>query len=86
MEEVMIRANEQLLKQVWMNLLDNAIKFSLSSGCISVILRTDNGAAIFAVKDQGAGMDDNVKNIFLINSTRVIHHIIWKAMDLAYRW
>lgn len=61
MEEVLIRANEQLLKQVWMNLLDNAIKFSPSSGRIFVILRTDSGNAVFAVKDQGSGMDDSIR-------------------------
>lgn len=61
MEEVLIRANEQLLKQVWMNLLDNSIKFSPSSGRIFVILRTDSGNAVFAVKDQGSGMDDSIR-------------------------
>ena len=57
MEEVMIRANEPLLKQVWMNLLDNAVKFSPVKGCIAVTLHLNDKNAIFTVKDQGDGMD-----------------------------
>lgn len=65
MEEIMIRANEQLLKQVWMNLLDNAVKFSPAAGYIFITLRSENGNAVFTVKDQGDGMDDKVmKYIF----------------------
>lgn len=61
MEEVMIRANEPLLKQVWMNLLDNAVKFSPEKGCIDVALHLENGHAVFTVKDQGAGMDETIQ-------------------------
>lgn len=61
MEEVMIRANEPLLKQVWMNLLDNAVKFSPAAGCIVITLHSDSENAVFTVKDQGPGMDDKVK-------------------------
>lgn len=65
MDEIMIRANEQLLKQVWMNLLDNAVKFSPAAGYIFITLRSENGNAVFTVKDQGDGMDDKVmKYIF----------------------
>ena len=34
--EHMICANEELLKQVWINLLDNAIKYSDGSECLSI--------------------------------------------------
>ncbi len=61
MDEVMIRATEHLLKQVWMNLLDNSIKFSPASGCIFITLRSENGNVIFTVKDQGTGMDDRIQ-------------------------
>lgn len=61
MEEVMIRANEPLLKQVWMNLLDNAVKFSPTAGCIAITLRPDNGNAVFTVADQGKGMDGDIQ-------------------------
>ena len=61
MEEVVIKANEQLLKQVWMNLLDNAIKFSPEAGCITITLRANNGNVVFTVKDQGEGINDKTQ-------------------------
>lgn len=42
-DEHMISANEELLKQVWINLLDNAIKFSEPGGTVTVgILEEDD--------------------------------------------
>lgn len=61
LEEVMIRADGPLLKQVWMNLLDNAIKFSPAEECIIVALRSDNRNAVVSVKDHGIGMADNTQ-------------------------
>ncbi len=39
--EYNIRANEELLKQVWINLLDNAIKFSVDNSTIVVSIHQD---------------------------------------------
>lgn len=61
LEEVMIRADGPLLKQVWMDLLDNAIKFSPAEECITVALRSDNRNAVVSVKDHGIGMADNTQ-------------------------
>lgn len=61
MEEVIIQANEPLLKQVWMNLLDNAVKFSPGLSRIAITLRTENGNAVFTVTDRGPGMDDHIQ-------------------------
>ena len=36
LEEYTVEAGEELLKQVWINLIDNAIKFSNNSGTISI--------------------------------------------------
>ena len=60
-DEIVIKANDQLLKQVWMNLLDNAIKFSPEAGCITITLRANNGNVVFTVKDQGEGINDKTQ-------------------------
>ena len=48
---------EALLKQVWINLLDNGIKFSPEFGKLSVSLHTKDGTCIVKVQDHGPGMD-----------------------------
>ena len=47
------------LKQVWINLLDNGIKFSPEFGKLSVSLHTKDGTCIVKVQDHGPGMDPN---------------------------
>ena len=49
--------SEGLLKEVWLNLLDNAAKFSPENGTISVTLHCEQGRPVVAVTDQGCGMD-----------------------------
>lgn len=56
LEEVTIRANEALLAQVWNNLLDNAIKFSLQGGKLRLFLSSDGEYATVRVQDFGCGM------------------------------
>lgn len=52
-EEHIISANESLLKQVWSNLLDNAVKFSPDSGTIAVDIREDGEAISVSVTNPG---------------------------------
>lgn len=47
-----------LLKEVWLNILDNAAKFSPEGGVIGVTLHQKGGRLIAAVTDQGPGMDE----------------------------
>lgn len=51
--EFFIMGNEELLKQVWINLLDNAIKFSVPSGVIVVDLRQENESVLVSVTNRG---------------------------------
>lgn len=54
-----------LLKEVWLNLLDNAAKFSPDKGVVSVTLRQKEDCLVAAVTDQGPGMDEKtVSHIF----------------------
>lgn len=49
--------NASLLSEVWINLLDNAAKFSPEEGDISVLLRTEESYVIISIVDHGPGMD-----------------------------
>lgn len=52
--EHMIAANEELLKQVWINLIDNAVKFSPAGSTIEISVKEDAQAAAVAVINPGS--------------------------------
>lgn len=54
--KVIIYGNENLLKQVWINLLVNAIKFTPENGEIEVSLKQDDKSAVFTISDNGIGI------------------------------
>ena len=57
--------SEALLKEVWLNLLDNAAKFSPEGGTVGVTLRHEKNALTVAITDQGEGMDaEKLSRIF----------------------
>jgi signal transduction histidine kinase len=51
-----IYGNEDLLKQVWINLLVNAIKFTPENGDITVSLKQDGENTICTISDNGIGI------------------------------
>jgi PAS domain S-box-containing protein len=52
-----LQADARKLKQIVLNLLVNAIKFSHAGGRIEIVLRNAGGAVAIAVIDHGIGMD-----------------------------
>jgi signal transduction histidine kinase len=58
LQEVQCLANEELLSQVWMNLLDNAIKFTPSHGQIQIELTNTLIGLVVKIKDTGIGMTE----------------------------
>lgn len=65
LEDCMIISDEELLQQVWMNIINNAIKFSNNDGKISVKLKSFSNYISIAITDNGCGMDeDTVNHIF----------------------
>ncbi|MFP4066555.1 MAG: ATP-binding protein [Spirochaetaceae bacterium] len=56
LQPVRVHANEELLQQVWQNLLSNAIRFSHNSGRITISLVVNDGTATVAIRDSGIGM------------------------------
>lgn len=58
LEALDFRGDEELLQQVWINLLDNAIKFSDHGGLLTVRVYAQSQSAIVEIGDSGKGMDD----------------------------
>ena len=62
---VEIRANKELLMQVWVNLIDNAIKFSKNGSDIIIELTAVDGIAYVNITDFGIGMaEETCSHIF----------------------
>lgn len=55
-ENVMIKAEMELLSCVWNNLLSNAVKFTDCGGRISLSMKSDSRFVTVKVKDTGCGM------------------------------
>lgn len=59
-DDVLVRADEELLSLVWSNLFSNAFKFTEPGGTVSVSLIADEQQAIVSVRDTGCGMTPEV--------------------------
>jgi signal transduction histidine kinase len=55
-EELLMDADEALIRRMVLNLIDNAIKFSAPGGHVSVKARRDGSRYVVAVEDTGAGI------------------------------
>ena len=65
LETLEYTGNESLLLHVWVNLIDNAIKFDSYGGLLRVRLIHHGNSAIFTVEDSGPGIDPEAqKHIF----------------------
>ncbi|MDF2592863.1 MAG: hssS [Clostridia bacterium] len=56
LDEIIYTGNEQLLFQIWLNLIDNAIKFSNHDESIEISLRKQEDKIQFSIMDYGKGM------------------------------
>jgi signal transduction histidine kinase len=64
-ENVLVKADPELLTLVWNNLFSNAIKFTDPGGRVSLSLRTEGDLAVVDVTDTGCGISPEVgKHIF----------------------
>lgn len=52
-EEIMLTASEDLMKQVWLNLLDNAIKYSPAEGTLGVEISKREGCIVARILNEG---------------------------------
>lgn len=61
LDKVTYSSNEEVLQQIWINLVDNAIKFSHKAGLIEITLANVNEEIHFSIQDYGVGMDEHTK-------------------------
>lgn len=65
LEPVRVKGNADRLKQLMLNLLTNAIKFTPDGGEIRLLLRVENGSAALRVTDTGVGIQpEDLPHIF----------------------
>lgn len=60
-EDIICTGNESLLKEVWVNLLDNACKFSAQGSTVELRLGEESRNLLVEVTDHGIGMDDKTR-------------------------
>ncbi len=58
LNELQVSANEEMMSQVWLNLIDNAVKFSRENGRVVVTLAEIAGNAVATVRDYGMGIPE----------------------------
>lgn len=61
LSNVVYYGNEELMMQVWLNLIGNAIKFTEAGGEISVTLREEHNDLTINISDNGIGMTSKEK-------------------------
>lgn len=85
MSEHMITANEELLKQVWINLLDNAVKFSQDGGMIVIKIfeRADDLAITIANSGSEISSDKQEKIFNKFYQADESHSTIGNGIGLA---
>jgi signal transduction histidine kinase len=64
-EQVLVKADPELLTLVWNNLFSNAIKFTDPGGKVKVTLNAQNAEAVVRISDTGCGISPELgKHIF----------------------
>jgi two-component system phosphate regulon sensor histidine kinase PhoR len=64
-ETGMVNADELHLRRLFLNLIDNAIKFTPASGSITINLRYEDQKAAVSIIDTGIGIEEeNVPKLF----------------------
>ena len=65
MQQITLTTNAEMLSQVWVNIIGNAIKFSPEGSSIKVSLRSKGGTITAQITDHGIGMDEKtISHIF----------------------
>lgn len=84
-DEIYMRGNEELLRQVWINLLDNAIKFSPDKTAVKIQIVCSPEYIVFTILNQGEQMTaEAAKHIFdKFYQADKAHHTQGNGLGLA---
>lgn len=64
-EKIFIKANRNRMKQLILNLVDNAVKYNITNGSVSVSAQNVGGKVVIHVKDTGIGIpNEHIPRIF----------------------
>ncbi len=63
-DEYDVTANEEMLKQVWLNLIDNALKFTPEGGRIAVTIKRDRALAVSVFNSGSFIPEENRERVF----------------------
>lgn len=58
---VVYRGNKEMMQHLWINLLDNSIKYTPQGGLIKMSLEEADGFAVVKITDNGEGISDEAK-------------------------
>ena len=61
LDEVTLEGDEELLSQVWLNLIDNAVKFTPEGGCVDIRLQKGESNVLFSIRDDGYGISEEMQ-------------------------
>jgi len=65
LEPIMFNGNKEMMQHMWINLMDNAIKYTQEGGSISVTGRVEGETAVVQIADNGEGISEEaLKNLF----------------------
>lgn len=64
--KVIYRGNREILQQLWINIIGNAIKYTPEKGVIKVALKKEDDKAVVYVSDTGEGMtEETIKKMYI---------------------
>ncbi|MTI47156.1 sensor histidine kinase [Sporosalibacterium faouarense] len=61
LNKILYFGDEELLQQVWINIISNGIKFSNKNSIIDIVLIKSDSNIIVKIRDYGVGMDERTK-------------------------
>lgn len=61
LDRVMYSGNKEMMQHMWINLLDNAVKYTPEGGKVTVSVREENEYAIVKIEDTGEGISKEVQ-------------------------